>query len=529
MGVYGLSGALLSLAVLGPAVWRRPRRARRLLPWGITGALVLAAVLAWVLPSYFDFYLPPGINVRLIKAALWLTLSALVCFYTALLHTLDRRPYGLRSRTAFLLLSLTSIYVLGERRGAFSVQAEAWRRPMALEAAQRPRLLVVGLDGATFDAILPLAEQGLLPFFSRLIDGGSHGHLASLKPNRAGALWTTVATGRLPYEHGVVSSRVYPARALGAGREIELVPPLLLFRDWSLLGAEPRLTRGSDRQALALWEILDRLGVGTGLVAWPVTSPVPENLGYALSDRYFSDPPRRREASPPDVEQRARLFQLHPSDVDPAMSTPWPGEVPPVVAEAVAADLWRQSLTGFLLEQQREVSAVFLALPGLAAVTRAYFGGYSAVQFEGLQRPPYVEAARLLEGYYVYLDAALAELWQRQPGPCLMAVVSAYGAEPARGWRRLRAELGDRRALEGHFLHSPDGVLLLYGEGVRAGGRLDDARLVDVVPTLLYGLGFPIARDLDGKVLRGAFEAEFLARHPLTFVPSYEGLPVRVE
>ena len=47
---------------------------------------------------------------------------------------------------------------------------------------------------------------------------------------------------------------------------------------------------------------------------------------------------------------------------------------------------------------------------------------------------------------------------------------------------------------------------------------------MDLAPTLLYGLGFPVARDLDGQVLTAAFDKGFLARHPLTFFPSYEGL-----
>jgi arylsulfatase A-like enzyme len=53
---------------------------------------------------------------------------------------------------------------------------------------------------------------------------------------------------------------------------------------------------------------------------------------------------------------------------------------------------------------------------------------------------------------------------------------------------------------------------------------LTGADLVDVVPTLVYGLGLPIARDLDGQVLTAAFRRSFLAGHPLTFLPSYETL-----
>jgi hypothetical protein len=65
---------------------------------------------------------------------------------------------------------------------------------------------------------------------------------------------------------------------------------------------------------------------------------------------------------------------------------------------------------------------------------------------------------------------------------------------------------------------------VLYGEGVREGSLLTGAQLVDVAPTLLYGLGVPVARDLEGSVLTAAFGRGCLARHPLTFLPSYETL-----
>ena len=69
-----------------------------------------------------------------------------------------------------------------------------------------------------------------------------------------------------------------------------------------------------------------------------------------------------------------------------------------------------------------------------------------------------------------------------------------------------------------------DGALFLRGEGVRAGGFVAQAGIEDVMPTLLYALGLPLARDLDGRVLTGAFDAEQLERSSLAFVPSYETL-----
>ena len=59
---------------------------------------------------------------------------------------------------------------------------------------------------------------------------------------------------------------------------------------------------------------------------------------------------------------------------------------------------------------------------------------------------------------------------------------------------------------------------------MREGEFLGQARIVDVVPTLLYALGLPVAGDMDGRVLTGAFAPDFLATHPLSFLPSYEAL-----
>ncbi len=104
-------------------------------------------------------------------------------------------------------------------------------------------------------------------------------------------------------------------------------------------------------------------------------------------------------------------------------------------------------------------------------------------------------------------------------------MVSAYGVAPPSGVRRVLGEVWRARRVGGTLAGSPDGVLLLRGEGVRRGAGLATARIVDLVPTLLYVARLPIARDFDGRVLTEAFEPALLQRVPLTFLPTYEDLP----
>jgi hypothetical protein len=491
--VYGALLGLASLLLHLPFTWGRPRRARRVLPWSFTVALAASALLDWSHRYYYAFYLPPGINDRLIKTALWLTLGTLIAFYTALLHTLHRRRYGRRSRWGLTLVAALSVYAMVERREAFHPRPPAAPRPAAVEAGRRPKLWVIGIDSATLDAILPLAGQGRLPFLATVLQNGAYGRLGTLIPTRRDAMWTTLATGKYPFKHGINGRRSYPADFIAPGAELRLLPTGLWFQRWGTLGARPLPPDTPAREALALWEILPRLGVPAGVVGWPAARPEAGEATFDLPESFF----------------RGRVT-----------SARGPG----ALADSLNADLWRQAVTLSLADRNPRVEAVFLLLPGLREVSHRWFGGFNAVQFEGEQSGGGGRAAaERVAAYYARLDDMLEALWKRGEGPRLLAVVSAYGVA-SRGGSRVWGQVAPGAALGGEFQGGPDGALLLYGEGIRPGALLTGARLVDVAPTLLYGLGFPVARDLDGQVLTAAFDKSFLRRNPLSFFPSYEGL-----
>lgn len=514
---FGSTGGCLSSAAVLLASRLDRRRGLRLLPWGLTVALSAAALLGWVLPSHFAYYLPPGINTRLIKAAVWITAGAVVCFYTSLLHGIYRRRYGWRSRLGLAVCVVVAFWTMAERRGAFRPAAEPFDDPGLRERAGGSRLLVVGLDSATLDAILPLAERGVLPFLARVLEGGSHGHLRSVSPLRKGAAWTSLSTGKLPYQHGVLSSRRYRGPALPRGLELSLIPPFEPFREWAQLAGSWRLADGGERKALALWEVLSRLDLPAAVVAWPLSDPLRPELPSGASEAFFNGTDGPESIRPPELRRLAL-------EVQSAAVVEAPPGLPPELDQALIGDRWRLDVARGWFHHEPALRAVFVGAPGLRAASLRYFGGYSAAQFEGVVRPPYPAAEAALSAYYQALDGCLEKLWREQDAATLLALVSAYGVSSASGWARLRAELSEEHSVRGAFRSAPDGVILLYGQGIAAGGRIDGAFLVDVVPTLLYALGLPVANDLDGRVLRQAFDPAHLASHPLTFVRSYEGL-----
>ena len=63
---------------------------------------------------------------------------------------------------------------------------------------------------------------------------------------------------------------------------------------------------------------------------------------------------------------------------------------------------------------------------------------------------------------------------------------------------------------------------MAYGSTVAPGRALRRGSIVDIVPTVLYYLGLPIARDMDGFARTDLFQQVFTSDRPLTFIPSYQ-------
>ena len=68
--------------------------------------------------------------------------------------------------------------------------------PLALqEGARRPRVLLVGIDGATLRIIDPLIREGRLPVLAGLAREGASGPLRSHQPIYSPRIWNSIATG----------------------------------------------------------------------------------------------------------------------------------------------------------------------------------------------------------------------------------------------------------------------------------------------------------------------------------------------
>jgi predicted AlkP superfamily phosphohydrolase/phosphomutase len=67
------------------------------------------------------------------------------------------------------------------------------------------KILIVGLDGATWNVIEPLASTGELPTFKKLMENGTYGQLRSTIPSSTIPAWNSMTTGKNPGRLGIFS------------------------------------------------------------------------------------------------------------------------------------------------------------------------------------------------------------------------------------------------------------------------------------------------------------------------------------
>ncbi len=68
-----------------------------------------------------------------------------------------------------------------------------------------PRVVIFGLDGATFTVLDDLMRRGVMPNLAEFLAAGASGHLLSTVPPLTPPAWTTLFTGRSPGHHGITN------------------------------------------------------------------------------------------------------------------------------------------------------------------------------------------------------------------------------------------------------------------------------------------------------------------------------------
>jgi predicted AlkP superfamily phosphohydrolase/phosphomutase len=485
-----------------------------LLAWLSASAAAVAATLMWLNLRGFPTVLDESAARRFAFGAGATTAAAVVLLGIAIAHYSSRR-HGSRVGAALLGIAITGSLALPiAARGVGGEPPLGARRVTLTEppGRQTPRVVVLLLDGASLEYVWPRVAAARLPNFGRVLDNGASMDLATIRPTQPDPVWAAVATGMYPAKNGVRSAASYFAP--GDDRGVDLLPSHCFSHILVRLGVVRDQPKSSAAwRARPLWTILSDYGIRTGVVRWPLTYPAQPLTGFMVTDRFhqligsmfeFDG----RAAYPPEVVAIARdAF----------------GSNGPASADAVAAAARRDeaySRAARDVQSTRPVAVETVRYQAIDTASHVYHryaqpGGFGDVS--DAERQLY---GAILDRYYAYVDGEIGAAIDRLSPGDLLLVVSGFGMAPVGPVTHAAARVLRDPDVSGTHENAPDGFLLAYGSTVMP-GRKQRGSIVDVTPTILYFLGLPIGRDMDGFARADVFNAPFTAERPITFIPSH--------
>ena len=498
----------------------------RLLAWLGAALAAIAATLMWLNVRGLSATLDETAEWRMTAGAMATTVAAFVLLAIAIAHYSFGRRGSRVGASLFLIAVVASMTLPIAARGAGSRRAPEpiqWGTATQEDPLQHgPRVRVLMLDGASLDYIWPRAAEGRLPNFSRVLDGGAAIDLATIRPTQPGPVWAAVATGMYPSANGVRSAARYYARRDRHG--VDLLPDHSLSHVLVRLGFVRDVPVSAEGWgARPLWSILSDAGISAGIVRWPLTHPAPPTLGFVVTDRLHQVTNSLAEfdqATQPAAARRTLQLWLSESrprsateSHAPAFRTDSPEHV------ALQRDLLYARIA-HALAAEGAPRLFALRYEGLDAIGHHYTSYVQQFGARGVPEDQRRAFADVVDRYYAFIDAELGiALDEMAPGD-LLIVLSAFGMQPVNPFKRALAWVVRDPMLTGTHDRAPDGFLLAYGEAVQP-GRPPRGSVVDVTPTILYFLGLPVARDMDGYARADLFTRAFASDRPITFIRSY--------
>ncbi len=463
----------------------------------------------------------------------------------------------------------------------------------------KTKILLIGLDGATWNIIQPLLRQNKLPNMKRLIDRGSSGSLKSLYGYVASEIiWTTIVTGKIPYKHGIID------RLMKNPDTGDLIP----------------VTRNLIKSKV-LWDILSESDRTAGVVGYLVTWP-PENIekGLIISDRTWSvDYPAEGYTSPSLAQLCSQSDFGKFKDIKESISPH------PDVLVAKRRDGFMASFANYLSSRQNfDFFTVYLL--GIDRVSHKFWK-YMEPEGYNIPEEEIKRYGNIIKDYYIYCDNIIGDLLNKIDKDTVVIVVSDHGfskqwkelfftglnsllersglsniqrgsktviihEDPGEDWikkKYIRIEgdlskeelnsikdeaksmLSQIRVEEdsrpffvsfqdnnnglivqidqeyinlypsrhliinnkiykmSDFLsespssgnHDDFGIIIISGKHIHH-GIINSASVYDITPTILYIMGLPVAKDMDGIVLTGAINSNFLRRNSIKYISTYE-------
>lgn len=357
-------------------------------------------------------------------------------------------------------------------------------------------------------------DRGELPALRSLVESGVSGNLATLEPQLSPMLWTSIATGKMAYHHGVAGfTEVDPASG-------QVVP-----------------VSAATRKCKTLWEMLGERGLKSHVVGWFATQGERDLNGCMVSNLFPHLADAKRGQSPADfpppppgtywpenLAEELNELRVSPCEIDPdeilRLFVPLASEVDQssdrrlaLLAERLAEAYSIQAAATWLMEERPEWDFMAIYFRAIDEISHIFMP-FHPPQMEGVPDRDFEIYQHVISITYRAHDLMLQRLLDLAGPETAVMLISDHGFHSD----HLRPRSTPNVPAGITVWHRPQGTLAAKGPGFRQDALVHGARLLDIAPTILHWFGLPAGQDMEGRVL----EEIFSEQRPIATLPSWE-------
>ncbi len=378
----------------------------------------------------------------------------------------------------------------------------------------KKRLLLVGWDSADWKIIHPLMDAGAMPTLEKLVNSGASGNLTTLEPQLSPMLWTSIATGKMAYHHGVPGFTEVDPQS-GA-----IVP-----------------VSAATRKCTTVWEMLAERGLKSHIVSWFATQGEQNIPGKMVSNMYChvpkvpedSDPatwppPPPGTYWPPELAEELNEDRVSMHDIDPdyvlRLFVPNGHKVDQSkdqrlvsLAKRLSEAFSAHSAAVRLMEIDPEWDLFAVYYRTIDEICHEFMH-YHPPKMDGIPEEDFEMYKEVVNGAYRMHDLMLSRLLQLSGPNTSVMLVSDHGFHSD----HLRPKFTPRVPAGITVWHRPQGVFVASGESFCQDELVFGARLLDITPTILHYFGLPVGQDMEGRVLEDVFSE----KRTIEAIPTWE-------
>ena len=367
----------------------------------------------------------------------------------------------------------------------------------------KPRVIILGVNGAEWDILRPLLVRGEMPNLARVIEQGVSGKLRTISAPNCPKIYSVFETSTPPEENGITGFIVHGTTA-----------------NTGMLRTEP------------LWSLLSNSGVTVGMANVPATFPVKPVNGYMISgmltrgknceDGLLCSPKLSEVQSGDAVYPSGMVAELQANVGDFLIDCARMPTAKDLLGHEVAVVYEWLARVSATREQQRKLFDYLLTNHPTdftflvqSCEDRVGHWLYPIQPYNvGYNRKLHTIQVDAFPNQYRALDRVLGTILQHVDENTTLFIISDHGIKPLREKESRDAHkdhAGTTPIIAKHDFEDGDdvpGVFVAMGPGIKKGTRVVGLPMsvFDIAPTILHLYGIPAPKQMKGRVLTEIFE-----------------------